>query len=554
METTEKRNSANHMSLSAIWLFGAIVIGRMLGFIRESALAYVFGASPEVDAFIVAQTITFLLFSFLGPAIWNAGIPVLTDLFAKDQSRHRRQYRNTVWSFFHLIVIVTGLFMVIGYFITPALIHLVAPGFDSYRDQMAIHLTRAMLPVILFFGLAGWASLVLQSQNRFGSYAMSYLPNNLISIAGILMSAFTGNILLVAVATMLGIAGQFLVQLPGLFSTKYKLSFNLKNAEFVKIMKLAPSTIFTEMGNQLNTVFDRIFGSGLQAGSIASLGYGQRAFNLVTGVIQMPIIIVLFPKLSAQSATGDNNGFVRLLGKGLGLLSYLMIPAAAGLMMLSVPITQLLFERGAFESSATLVTASIVFFYAISLPFLSWRDLLIRSFYAMKDSKTPVTSTIVMVVANVGLNFLIVPLWGVKALAISSTFGVVVSTLFSYAVIRFRFKMYMAHIRIFYEAIVKSVLATAGMVGVVYLTSEFSGIRFTGREDMSSLRLALSVVMVIALAAISYVAFSFLLRSKENMYCFSVVRGYLDKVLSRLTRKMNILQTKRSGEVEASDH
>lgn len=538
------------MSNSAIWLFAAIVTGRLLGFIRESALAYVFGASPEVDAFIVAQTITFLLFSFLGPAIWNAGIPVLTELFMKDESRYNRQYRNTVWSFFHLILIITGLFMLIGYFITPGLIHIVAPGFDSYRDAMAIHLTRAMLPVILFFGLAGWASLVLQSQNRFGSYAMSYLPNNLISIVGIFLSAYTGNILLVAVSTMLGIAGQFLVQIPGLFATKYKFSFNLKNNEFVKIMKLAPSTIFTEMGNQLNNVFDRIFGSGLQVGSLASLGYGQRAFNLVTGVIQTPIIIVLFPKLSAQSGSGDNNGFVRLLGKGLGLLSFLMIPAAAGLMMLSVPITQLLFQRGAFNSSATLVTASIVFFYAISLPFLSWRDLLIRSFYAMKDSKTPVTSTIVMVAANVGLNFFAVPHWGVKALAISSSFGVIVSTVYCYIVIHLRFKKYLTHIKSFYESIVKSVLATAGMFGVIYVTSEFSGIHITAREDMSSLRLVVSVAVVIVISVASYILFSFLLRSKENAYIFTIVRSYLDKVL----RKFKIVPTKRAGEVKAGDH
>jgi putative peptidoglycan lipid II flippase len=550
----EERNSANHLSNSAIWLFVAIVIGRMLGFVRESVLAYVYGASPEVDAFIVAQTITFLLFSFLGPAISSAGIPVLSDLFLNDHTRQRRHYRSIVWSLFHLIVILTGLFMLIGYFITPILVHVIAPGFDANREMMAIHLTRTMLPSILFCGLAGWASLVLQSQNRFGSFAVSYLPNNLVSIVGIFMSALTGNILLVAVTTMLGIAGQFIVQLPSVFSTRYKFTLNLKSTDFSKIMKLAPSTIVTEFGNQISTIFDRIFGSGLKAGSIASLGYGQRAFSLVIGVIQMPIIIVLFPKLSAQSGLGDNNGFFRLLGKGLGLLSFLMIPAAAGLMILSVPITQLLFERGAFDSSATVVTASIVFFYAISLPFLSWRDLLIRSFYAMKDSKTPVTSTIVMVIANVGLNFLTVPIWGVRALAISSSFGYIVSTLFCYIVIRGRFKNYLTHIKSFYESIIKSAIAAAGMVAVIYMTAELGGIRIMEREEMSSIRLVVSLIILIIVGAISYLLLAFILRSEENKYCFKIARGYLDTMMGKVNGITRRVKAKRPSEVEMNDY
>jgi putative peptidoglycan lipid II flippase len=518
-QSREQGVHADQLSRSAVWIFGAIVLGRALGFVRESALAYVYGVRPEVDALNVAQTIALLLFSFLGPAIWNAGIPVLSEVYAKDATRHKQHYRKIVWSFFHLIVIVMGAIMIIGYFVMPALIRAVAPGFDPAREQTAVLLTRAMLPVLLMYGLTGWASLVLQTQNRFRSTAAGYLPNNLIAIAGIFLSSLTGGIGLVAVSFMLGVAGQVLVQLPGVLKTKYKLSLDFKNADFIRIIRLAPSTIATEFGNQISAVVDRIFGSGLAWGSIASLGYGQRAFNLVTGVIQVPIVIVLFPKLSAQNGMGDEESFFKLLDKGLAMLAFLMIPASAGLMVLAVPITQLLFERGAFLPSSTAITASIVFYYAIGLPFLAWRDLLIRAFYARKDSRSPIVSTVMMVAANIGLNLWLVPRLGVKALAMGTSFGAIVSACISYRMIRSKYRSSFHSHRAFYSSLWKSLVATSAMVAVMYAAAGQLGIRLAARTELSLPSLLGMLAVMIASAAIAYILFSIALKSKENRHC-----------------------------------
>ncbi len=171
-------------------------------------------------------------------------------------------------------------------------------------------------------------------------------------------------------------------------------------------------------------------------GSVAALGYGQRIFSLFIGIVQMPILMVLFPKLSEHVGLNKDEEFKELIRKGLGILSFFMIPISAVLMFLAIPFTQILFERGAFDQAATVITASIVCFYALGLPFLSWKEFLLRTFYAMKDSRTPVINTSLLVSINITLNAISVPFFGVKGLALSTSISEIISFLVLYNILR----------------------------------------------------------------------------------------------------------------------
>lgn len=511
----QSSQAIERLSKPAIWIFGATILGRMLGFVRESTLAAFFGVGPEVDAFIMAQTVTYILFSFLGPAIGTAGIPVLSVLHA---DRRVEAFRNVSLSLLHVVVIVLIGFTLVGYSMAPLLIHTIAPGFTGHQAELAIHLTRMMMPVTIFLGLAGWATTVLQSQNKFGYSALSNIPNNAVVIVGMFAAGFLGGIEWVTVCYVLGVAAQFLIQLPVFKTTGYKWFINLKDKDFKKIITMAPSTIATGMGGQINVIVDRFFSSGLAVGSVAALGYGQRIFSLFVGVVQMPILVVLFPKLSEKVGLGKEEEFMHLIRKGLGILSFFMLPIAAILVLMAIPITQFLYERGAFNQTATLITASIVCFYSMGLPFLSWKEFILRSFYAMKDSRTPVLNTTMQIGINVTLNSLSVPVFGIKGLALSTAISEMVSFFVLYNVLRRR--MYKkTGVKAAHFPFWKSLVSAGAMVAVIFGMSNLLDLHLFDRTVQSSFALALDLGLIVIASGIAYLVVSLLLKSDEMLFC-----------------------------------
>lgn len=511
--------AAEKLTKPAIWLFAATILGRLLGFVRESTLAAFFGVGPEVDAFIMAQTVTFILFSFLGTSIGTAGIPVLSVLYADNKVE---VFRKVSLSLLHIVVLVLSVFVFVGYWISPLLIHTIAPGFTEHQSELAIHLTRIMMPVTVFLGLSGWATAVLQSQSKFGYSALSNIPNNGVVIVGMLAAGLLGGIEWVTLCYVFGVAAQFAIQLPGLNKIRYKWYLNLKDADFKKIMRMAPSTIATGLGTQLNVIVDRFFSSGLMVGSVAALGYGQRIFSLFVGIVQMPILMVLFPKLSEHVGLNKDDEFKELIRKGLGILSFFMIPISAVLMFLAIPFTQILFERGAFNDSATVITASIVCFYALGLPFLSWKEFLLRTFYAMKDTKTPVINTTMQVMINITLNALSVPFFGVKGLALSTSISEIISFLVLYNILRK--KMYLkTGARMQFFPFMKPVISVIAMGLVMYVMCQLLGINLLERSMNAKLILTGETILVLAAAVITYLGVALLLKSSEMLFCLKTI-------------------------------
>lgn len=494
-----------------------------MGFVRESTLAAFFGVGPEVDAFIMAQTVTFILFSFLGTSIGTAGIPVLSVLYADKKVD---VFRNVSLSLLHIVLLVLGVFAFVGYWIAPFLIHTIAPGFTEHQSELAIHLTRIMMPVTVFLGLSGWATAVLQSQSKFGYSALSNIPNNGVVIVGMFAAGFLGGIEWVTLCYVFGVAAQFAIQLPGLRQIRYKWNLNLKDADFMKILRMAPSTIATGLGTQINVVVDRFFSSGLMVGSVAALGYGQRIFSLFIGIVQMPILMVLFPKLSEHVGLNKDEEFKELIRKGLGILSFFMIPISAVLMFLAIPFTQILFERGAFDQAATVITASIVCFYALGLPFLSWKEFLLRTFYAMKDSRTPVINTSLLVSINITLNAISVPFFGVKGLALSTSISEIISFLVLYNILRRKiYKKTGKRMQLF--PFMKSVISVIAMGGVMYVMCGMLGVNLLAISMDSKLVLTGETMLVLAAAALTYLSVALLLKSSEMLFCLKTITKML---------------------------
>ncbi len=397
------------------------VISKILGFGREAALAAVFGASGATDAYLVAMIIPSLLFGVVGATITTVGIPLFAE-YIHDPAR-RRELAGLLWSTFHGIVVFLGLVVLVAWPLTPWLVRLMAPGFEGEQAQLTVLLVRVLLPAAVFMGLAGWAQGVLNAHQRFTAPAAVGIPYNVIIIAAILLSGRWWGIEGVAVATLLGIAAQFLIQLPTFrrLGLSYRPLFDLGHPGLRRMLLLAGPVIIGVGANQLNVIVDRMLASGLAEGSISALNYAQKALGLPVGLFALPLVTVLYSSLSRHNMAGDAAAFRETLARGLSVLGFLMIPMTVGLIVLRADFVRFLFQRGAFDDTDAAMTGTAVLFYSLGILFIVWRDYLNRTFYALQDTATPMWTGLAAVAVNIGLNLALVRVMGLGGLALASS-------------------------------------------------------------------------------------------------------------------------------------
>jgi putative peptidoglycan lipid II flippase len=409
------------LARSAVIVAGASLGGKVLGFLREVVFAAVFGASALSDAYFAALTVPVIFFGVVGSALTSAGVPVFS---AALHSREReKDLPELIWGSFHALVVVLAGITLFAFLLAPWLVPVLAPGFSLPQAQTTLSLLRIMLPMVLFIGLAGWAQGVLNTFGHFTLPALMGVPYNLIMIAGILAAGACGGIYGVAWATLAAAASQFLIQVPALFwqGVGYRRFLNWRQPGLRQIFYLSLPILVGLGTGQLGVVVERVMASGLAEGSISALSYAQKAVGIAQGLLAVPLITVLYPSLSEKVAFSDRDGFRRWLGRGLTLLAFLLLPLAAGLMVLRNDLIRFLFQRGAFDAGDTQLTALALFFYAPGLLFAAWRDILIRGFYALQDTATPMWIGFATLAGNVLFNLFFVRFLAHGGLALGSS-------------------------------------------------------------------------------------------------------------------------------------
>jgi putative peptidoglycan lipid II flippase len=178
--------------------------------------------------------------------------------------------------------------------------------------------------------------------------------------------------------------------------------------------------------HQVNFVVDRILASGLAEGSISALNYGLKVAQLVHGLLAVSLITVLFPSLAERGAAEDLAGLRDRLVRGLAALAFLVLPATAVLVVLREDLVRLLFQRGAFDVIDARMTAVALLFFGLGVPFLAWWDWAARTFYALRETATPVKATLVVVAVNVILNLILVRPMAHGGLALATSLAALV--------------------------------------------------------------------------------------------------------------------------------
>ena len=440
----QERTNARLAGATGILALGNIC-SRILGLTREVVLTYLFGASGAVDALQVAIIVPKAVYDLLiGGHINGAIVPVLSDVITL---RGRDELWRVVSALISLVIVILALLVLLIELLAPQIVPLVAPGADRQTQRLAVDLLRLTAPALIFmslfavfsgtlfalraFTLPAFAGVVFNACIVLVTLALapslSLFPNlgsNSIAFPFTLARPSDG-IIVVAVGWLVGAVAQMLLQIPGLRLRRLRLSVNWRQPALQSIGLLyLPVMLSLIMDTLIIRPFSYNLASQTIEGGIAIMNWATTLIQFPQGLVATAISIAILPTLARQAAEMTEpaqRAFRDTLGLGLRLATTLILPAAAGLFVLAVPIIALLFENGAFLAADTEITAQALRLYLVGLPFAALDLLLVYAFYAHKDTLTPALVGIVSLVCYLGALLLLFERYGLFSLMVADS-------------------------------------------------------------------------------------------------------------------------------------
>ncbi|MDP2071130.1 murein biosynthesis integral membrane protein MurJ [Methylotenera sp.] len=387
-------------------------VSRILGFVRDTLIARIFGAGMLSDAFIVAFKIPNLLRRISAEGAFSqAFVPILAEYKSQRSFDDTHHLINRVATWLGLILVVVTL---LGMLAAPWIVTLIAPGFkvNPEKMQLTVELLRITFPYIFFISLVSMAGGVLNTYNKFGIPAFTPVWLNVSMIAAVLFFAdhFAEPIKVLAWAVFIGGFLQLIFQIPFLkqIGLLPKLDFHLNDDGVWRILKLMGPAVLGVSVAQISLIINTVFASFLVTGSVSWLYYADRLMEFPTGVLGVALGTILLPSLSKAYASKEQGEYSQLLDWGLRLTFILAAPAAVALAVLATPLVAALFHYGKFTVVDVAMTQQALTAYSVGLLGLILVKILAPGFYARQNIKTPVKIGIFTLVITQVMNVLFI--------------------------------------------------------------------------------------------------------------------------------------------------
>ena len=425
------RPSHQHSAFSAtLLLMSAIMLSRVIGYVREAYIAYAFGAGPATDAYVAGFTIPdWLNYLVAGGTASITFISIYTRFLAENKEDEAQKTFSVIIT---VMTVVLGIGVVLAEIFTPQIERHMFSGFNPEQLELCVHLTRILLPAQIFFYVGGVVSAVLLSRRLFLLPAFGPLLYNVSIIVGGVIASHRLGIAALAYGALAGsFIGPFLVNALGAarVGTGYSISFDIKNPAFREWVRLS---IPLMLGVSLVTADDwilRYFASSAAAGDITRLNYAKRLFAVPIAVLgqatsqaSLPFFAKLFGEKRLQEFADTVNGSVyRIIAASLLASSFMMASA--------LPLIDLVYRRGHFSFHDSQETAIYFFWFTFSLAFWAAQGLYSRAFYAAGNTLTPMVASSLITLASLPMYAALFHSLSTVGLAISSDVGIVANTL-----------------------------------------------------------------------------------------------------------------------------
>ncbi|HTE14740.1 MAG TPA: murein biosynthesis integral membrane protein MurJ, partial [Burkholderiales bacterium] len=418
------------------------LLSRILGFVRDTAIARVFGAGLATDAFFVAFKIpNFLRRLFAEGAFSQAFVPILGEYRNRRGEDELHELIDYVSGMLALALFVVTL---LGVLAAPYIIYVSAPGFAKNADKfnLTVDLLRITFPYLFFISLTALAGGILNTYSRFAVPAFTPVLLNLSFIVFTLWLApyFDPPAKALAWAVFAGGVLQLAFQAPFLTRLRVmpRFKLNFKHEGMRRVLRQMGPALFGVSVGQISLLLNVIFASFLVTGSVSWLYYADRLMEFPAGMLGVALGTILLPGLSNHYANRSDAAYSALLDWGLRLAFLLAVPSAVGLALLAMPLITTLFMYGAFSVADAEATRAALMAYSVGLIGLILVKVLAPAFYARQDIRTPVKIAVVTLVITQLLNFALIGPLQHAGLALATGLGSCLNAALLYYLLRRR--------------------------------------------------------------------------------------------------------------------
>jgi putative peptidoglycan lipid II flippase len=413
-----------------------ILLSRLAGLIRDRTFAHYFGNSDAADAFRAAFRIPNFLQNLFGEGVLSASfIPAYAGLLAREE---RKQAGELAGAIAAILCLVVSVLVLAGIWTTPYLIAVIAPGFAGEKRELCIQLVRIFFPGAGLLVLSAWCLGILNSHRRFLlSYTAPVVWNAAIIVTLLLFGGARSQFSLATLTAWGSVVGsllQVVMQVPVVFRLvdRLRLSVDFRLAEIKSVIaNFIP--VFVGRGVvQISAYVDSLLASLLPTGAVAGLGYAQTLYMLPVSLFGMAVSAAELPAMS--SALGTQEEIARQLrtrvNAGLRQIAFCIVPSAVAFLALGDVVTATIYQSGRFTHADVVYVWGILAGSAVGLLASTLGRLYASSYYALRDTRTPLRFAIVRVTLTILFGYLaaiplppllgIDPKWGVAGLTVSA--------------------------------------------------------------------------------------------------------------------------------------
>jgi putative peptidoglycan lipid II flippase len=431
-----KNASTKKVLFSSAKMAVATFSSRILGLVREQAIAAVFGASGVTDAFTIAYRIPNMLRDlFAEGAFSSAFVPTFTGVKLKNE----KLAKGLLWSMAVLLFLITGVISVLIIAFAPQIVLALTNevfNSDPERLEMTIQLVRIMAPFLVLISLAALFMGALNTLKVF--FVPSFAPAlfNVVMITCVFLLPdhlkVWGHhpVLSLGIGVILGGFVQMVVQLPILFKKGFgpQGPFKLISTDSKVILNRIGIGTIGIAATQINIIVTTILATGTVVGAVSWLSFAFRLFQFPVGILSVSIAGSNLVHFSDAWKKGNKPEAKKFLETSYFLSLLTIVPAMALLFALSRESVHLVFERGAFDFNDTNMTNTALMYYLVGLPSYGLYKIFAPTFFTLDRPKIPVRISVVAILCNIIFCVILTPEYGFWILALGTSLSMIINS------------------------------------------------------------------------------------------------------------------------------
>lgn len=370
---------------NAILVASLTLVSSILGFGRESIIAYLFGSTRLTDAYYVAFVVPDIVAGWIGYTITNALIPTLKQELNEPE---KGNYKNLINSVFFIVLIGSILLSLLTYFFKGTIISVLAPQFDEYSSEIAVNLLAIMVIAIPLSALSGLLGGINNSMESFSYPALVGIFFNMFFLITLVILANWLGLTALAYGFLAGVFGRFFIQIVPLIRDKHLTLRNFRKHPALKVIFVAMIPIFfSQAVSQVNQIVDRILASGLAEGHLSNLNYASKLGLLPIGIVGASLATPLYTRFIKNSLDNDQEEQFKLIIRAISWILFIALIIGSGIYFFSDSLVSLFYYHGAFKLHDLHLTSNLLKIYGLFSFFYMCFPVVTTYFFSQKKEK-----------------------------------------------------------------------------------------------------------------------------------------------------------------------